>query len=73
MFDKNGCIMPATYEGNVTDIKDEMVDDGSWHRYVTTMEQDALGDTICRKYADGVLIDFTRTSGQSWTTGPLNT
>ena len=62
VLDKNGCLANPQYEGNVTDIKDEQMGKGIWHRFVTTMEQDIYGGTVCRKYTDGVLTDLTRTA-----------
>lgn len=61
MFDKNGCLRSDTYEGNIADIKDEMLDDGKWHRSVVTKEQDAWGNTITRKYVDGTLTEYEKT------------
>ena len=69
MLDKNGVdIVPKNkYEGNITDIKDEQTAKGVWTRFVTTKEQDAWGDTITRRYIDGVITDVSRTIGKSWT------
>ena len=69
LLDKNGVEVNVGYEGNITDIKDEQMATGIWHRFVTTKEQDKYGGTIERKYLDGRITDLTRTvaSHPPWT------